>query len=238
MSRIQIILSIIVGIGGLGGIVKYFNVRDANTSSDRIAFFKYLLTGIGSSILIPLLLNMLSSDLIKSENISDTNYLIFAGFCFVAGFFSDRFIVSIGEKVISEINKTKEKLEIVKQEQIETSEKIGVILENESEPKSLANIGNIESTTKIMVSDQLGQGGGTVNDKDELLKEVLDTFSGGEFKFRTIDGISKELKYPSQTVEIIVKTFEQNGILKKIKGPDGRELWGLTGLGKLLNSKK
>jgi len=234
MSRIQIIISIIIGVGGLGGIVKYFNARDTNMPFNRNEFFKYLLTGIGSAILIPLLLNMLSSDLIKSDNISDANYLIFAGFCFVAGFFSDRFIVSIGEKVISEINKTKEKLEIVKQEQQETNEKVGAILENESEPISETNIENIESSAKHIVTGQLSAGNGSIGDKDELLKEVLGTFRGGKFKFRTIDGISKELKYPAQTVEIIVNTFEQNGILTKIIGPDGRELWGLTGLGKLL----
>jgi len=186
---------------------------------------------------------MLSSDLIKGDTVSTEKYFIFSGFCFVAAFFSDRFIISIGEKVLvdliktkNDLNKTKDKLEDVEQKQMETDQALGTLVDNEAEPKENMDTTTVENVAKNAASAELTNVATSSKEKDEFLNLVLGTFTGGKYKFRTIDGIAKELKYPPKTIEIVINSFEKNGVLTKVKGRDGLGYWGLTGLGRAMAS--
>ena len=103
---------IILGAGLLAGTTNYLNyyfIKDSSAKKNEIV--KYIFSSIGASLLVPLLLNMLSSDLIKkSDNYNSLNYFVFAGFCFVAGFYSDKFINAVGEKILKDLRKVDAKV--------------------------------------------------------------------------------------------------------------------------------
>jgi len=230
-SKYFIIACIIVVVGAFGGFVKYLNVRDVNAPT-RGEKLKYLLTGVGSALLVPLLLYMLSSDVIKTDPIPAEKFFIFSGFCFLASYFSDRFIMSIGEKVLSDLNKTKNKLAGVEHKQQQTDQAIGAIIESESEPKPGIDPTRIEDITKNILDKTVSAVPSEKNEQGESLKRMLTAFSGDKFRFRTIDGIAKEVKLSVLTTEMLVGSMEDAGLLVKVKGRDKKDYWGLTSLGK------
>ena len=117
MNKYVILAIIILSVGTFGGLVRFLNNTDTSSNFNFTDLLKYILTGIGAAMLVPLFLNMLSSDLIKTDNILILNYFIFSGFCFIAAFLSDRFIISMGDRILREVDK-------VKQNQLTTKETV------------------------------------------------------------------------------------------------------------------
>lgn len=137
----RIILAlIIIIIGGLAGLINFFTYYFQQREDKREVkiVIKYLLNSIGAAILVPLLLNMLSSNLIKDNNKFDSiNYFVFAGFCFIAGYFSDRFINSMGEKILKDLQETKNKANEAIDSAKATEEKVDVLVSTESESDTI-----------------------------------------------------------------------------------------------------
>ena len=77
MDKYLILICIIISAGTFGGLVRFFNAIDTAKHINLKELIKYILTGIGAAILIPLFLNMISSDLIKADKIEILNYFIF-----------------------------------------------------------------------------------------------------------------------------------------------------------------
>ncbi|WP_259016618.1 YEATS-associated helix-containing protein [Emticicia fluvialis] len=99
--HISIIICIMILCGAFGGFLNYlhnFDTTKNESELDKKVAMKYILLGIGASLLVPAFLKMISSNLITNKNNED--YLIFAGFCIIAAIFSRRFILTIGDKIL------------------------------------------------------------------------------------------------------------------------------------------
>jgi hypothetical protein len=219
-------------IGSLAGLVNFLNFYFRKLISNNNEVIRHILSGIGAAILVPLLLNMLSSDLINfDENYNKISYFVFAGFCFVAGYFSDRFINSIGEKILKDLENTKSQVNKVISETKENEEKLDILVSNESEIEE-----DTIGSPSINFSEFKAQ---NKFDDDEIktrLDKVVNTFKG-KYKFRSIKGIAKELNYPENIVKIILEGLEKEGATKRFVGKDGKTLWALTKIGQLLGKK-
>jgi len=231
-QHLIILISIIVGIGCLAGYSNYLNVKSLESNkSFEINKRKFIISAIGSASLVPLLLNMLSSNLIKdTKDFDQINYFVFAGFCFIAGFFSERFINSMGEKILRDLEKTKEKVNEAISSVKENEEKIDFIVSSESD------IDDSEIQSKINLSDLTSQSPFADDDITMQTDKVIKSFAGKN-RFRTVQGISKELNYTPLIVESILNGFQSHGVTKKLKGKDNRELWALTQLGNVMLEK-
>jgi hypothetical protein len=229
MCTYTILALITVTTGLFGGLVKFFNSIDTSKPINLKEFLKYLLTGIGAAILIPLFLNMISSDLISAEKIEIHDYFVYTGFCFIAAYLSDRFLSTIGDKILNEVNKVKNKQE-------STSKTVELLVDNETSP---IDASTNENPNKAEIAFQ--NLSNKIEKKDTgLINEILNAFEKNEkYTFRSVKGISKEFNYPENTVEILIKAFEENGLIQRIKRrADGQFLYGLTSLGKLLKTHK
>ena len=188
MDKYVILTLIIFSAGTFGGLVRLFNSIDTSKKINWKEFIKYILTGIGAAILVPLFLNMISSDLIKADPITTLNYFIFAGFCFIGAYLSDRFLSTIGEKIINEVK-------TVKREQESTTKAVDLLVDNNSEPTDSLDKDNPIQFDKVRQS---------LNDKIEqkdqgLISDVLKAFDkNGKYTFRSIKGISREFNYPEK----------------------------------------
>ena len=116
------LIFIMIACGAFGGFLNYLNDFDTvqNEKKNNRIRFKYILLGIGAAFLIPLFLNMISSDIIRSTDNAD--YLIFAGFCLVAAIFSRRFISTIADRIL-ETAKNAEKVALESQQKVESARK-------------------------------------------------------------------------------------------------------------------
>ena len=120
--HLGVLVFIMVACGAFGGFLNYLNDFDTvqNEKKNNRIRFKYILLGIGAALLIPLFLNMISSDIIRSTDPAD--YLIFAGFCLVAAIFSRRFISTIADRIL-ETAKNAEKVALESKQKAETARK-------------------------------------------------------------------------------------------------------------------
>jgi hypothetical protein len=169
---------------------------------------------------------MISSDLIKGENIEILNYYIFAGFCFIASYLSDKFLLTIGDRVLNEVKK-------VKNRQESTIQTVELLVDNASEPTDTIDNKNSDTVQKVMQS--------LVKTEHKDIDNILQSFDkDGRRPFRSIEGIAREFNYPENLVGDVIQTFNNNGLVSKIvRRSDGKVLWGLTSLGRqMLNTKK
>ena len=224
-THIIILGLIIIIIGALAGFVNYLD--------DNKKLIKHILSGIGAAILVPLLLNMLSSDLINfGENYNEINYFVFAGFCFVAGYFSDRFINSIGEKVLRDLESTKSQVDQVIKETKENEEKLDFLVSSESDSDD-----DIIDTAEINLTEVKAKNKFNDDEIKEKIDNIVNAFKG-KFRFRSVKGLAKELNYPENIIETILKGLEKEGATKRFVRKDGKILWGLTKIGKLIGENK
>jgi hypothetical protein len=133
-GHIAILILIMLICGLFGGYLNYVNNFDTTEpdENDKAKRSKYILLGIGASLIMPLMLNTIQSNLINfEESFKPGNYLIFAGFCLIAAIFSRRFITTIGEKILESAKKAErtakenaQKIELAQKELSSTNERI------------------------------------------------------------------------------------------------------------------
>lgn len=236
-QHIITLILIIILIGSLAGISNFLNYQSKITkknkdiSNSKIELWKYIVSGIGASILVPLLLNMLSSNLIKeTENFEQINYFVFAGFCFVAGYFSERFINSMGAKILKDLEETNEKVDKAISTVKDNEEKIDFIVDTESESD------NSELEHKIDLNDLVTQNSFADDDLKTQTYKIIKSFLG-KYRFRTAKNISKELNYSITIVEVTLEQLQKNGVTKKFTTKNDVVLWGLTKIGTIMAEK-
>lgn len=236
-QHIIILILIIILIGSLAGISNFLNYKSKITeknkdiSNNKIDLWRYIASGIGASILVPLLLNMLSSNLIKeTENFEQINYFVFAGFCFVAGYFSERFINSMGAKILKDLEETNEKVDKAISTVKDNEEKIDFIVDTESESD------NSELEHKIDLNDLVAQNSFADDDFKTQTDKIIKSFLG-KYRFRTAKNISKELNYSITIVEVTLEQLQKSGITKKFTTKNNVVLWGLTKIGTIMAEK-
>ena len=167
---------------------------------------------------------MLSSNLIKDSKEFDTiNYFVFAGFCFVAGYFSDRFINSIGEKILRDLKATKDTAEEAIDSAKAAEDKIDALVLTETESDAVEeDIDVVEELPEYLLNP------------DDPMTKILKSFGNAIYKFRTVVGISQftNLK-PDYVIWKLIK-MEEEGIARKINSKSNKTLWSLTFKGREL----
>lgn len=145
------LVGIILFIGSFGGYLNYlhnFDTLDDKDQDKRIRN-KYVLLGIGSSILVPAFFRMIGSDLLRyTQPFDNINYLIFAGFCLVASIFSRRFITTIGDKILAAAEKAEITSNEAKREIESTKKELNTTQERIEDVKVAVNLKSIETDIK------------------------------------------------------------------------------------------
>lgn len=227
MTHICILTWLIISIGSLAGLTNYLRYYFQGQVANKLEFIKYILSGIGAAVLVPLLLNMLSSNLIQeTADYDPINYFVFAGFCFVAGYFSDRFISTIGDRVLKDLENTNKKVEQMTSTVKQNEEKLNILVSSESDPEEL------EEKTEIDLSQFKEKSSFTDDDVKTQINKIVKALDG-KYKFRTAKGVAKELGYNLMIIEHVLNGLQEQGILKAMVDKDGKVLWTLTQIGKM-----
>lgn len=78
-QHLLIVLSILAAVGLLGGIANYF-LRDREVESRSKDWLRYPILGLVAALTVPLVLSMLSSNLLDAGRTNTGDYLVLAGF--------------------------------------------------------------------------------------------------------------------------------------------------------------
>jgi len=227
-DHILIVGSIMLFTSVLAGSVNYLFLYFEGKITNNYKFFWNVLQSLGATLLVPLLLNMISSELISYKtNFDPMNYLVFAGFCFIAGYFADQFINSIGKKVLRELENVNSKVEDTIQDFNQQKDALDTLISSETEIDDNAEKPHLNMTEFKEKS----------NLKDHDAKTYMDNIIkslSGKYKFRSVRGIAKEHEYSETIVKTMLEGLEKEGATKSYLRKDGNELWSLTQIGKLL----
>ncbi len=199
-----LLISIMIGAGFLGGITNYFRIEQEKKGWS--AFFKNILMGISASLLIPLFLNMISSDLLKESSTDSSHIFIFFGFCLIASLCSKAFIQTMSDRVLNEVKKTKEKVEDIEKD-------VEPIISKETEAQEAEDTGSFLKLRAFSF--------------DEDAKKVLNSLASSKYAWRTLTGITQETGMPKQNMLNSLSWLSSNRLAVKT-GEKGRTLWGLT----------
>lgn len=213
---IAILVGIIFGAGILGGTANYF-MEQANGAGFR----KSVLLGLTAAATVPLFLKTVSSSLMDDALKGDTvSYFVFFGFCTVAAIFSSKFLQSLADKLIQD-------LQDVKQKQTELAETTDVLVAQNSDPAEAApSPPRGEATGFESFNRDISGATTTAAPSDE--QKVLNTLQSGKYAFRTAEGIAQDSALDLGTVLGKLRELEASGKVKQTKrARDGAVVWSL-----------
>jgi len=209
-THIWSLIAIIFLSGVIGGIANYF-MNNVSKTWDSYEFIKSLFFGVIASATIPLFLKTVSSNLIYDSQQDPLSYFVFGGFCLLASVFSSKFLQSLADRILKELNE-------VKKENKENQEKVDAIVYQNSDDKK------VEPITDTKLKAKAG---------DEVEK-IISALQGEKFTFRTITGLVKETNANESTIKSILLHLEDKDYAKQMKRNDGVNLWTLTAEGQRL----
>ncbi|MCM1992805.1 YEATS-associated helix-containing protein [Oceanirhabdus seepicola] len=209
MKNHLVICVLILLMGGLGGTINYLlnnESREKNKFFNDKYFWSCFIIGIGASILVPLFLNTISSNLIN-ESANDPNKLyIIAGFFLLAAIYSKKFINSIWDRVTKQVNENTQQIRAINKE-------TQPIIEKETEDDFLGK----EIFTTISDERRLAYSKNNVNDEFKILNNIIN----GNYTFRSIKGISEEININESTVIKIIEELIRKDYIGIRDGKDG-----------------
>ncbi|MFP3590818.1 YEATS-associated helix-containing protein [Chryseobacterium sp. SIMBA_038] len=198
-----IIIMLICGIvGGVGNTLR-------GTTCNWVVLSKNICLGIIASIAVPLFLNLVSSDIVKSIYLDEknhiSNYLIFSGFCIIASFSSLTFLNTISGKVIQNL---KEEIKQVKSE-------------NEQLSKTVETIAISTESTQVNANEL---------EKFKTLPytEIINSIKNKENKFRPLDLIKTEVNQDNTEIDKKIEILKNNNLVKEIELRKGEKAFALT----------
>lgn len=225
---VAIIIGIIAGAGMLGGVSNYFmNRTDRNWVG--FEFTKSALLGLTAAATVPLFLKTVSSNLMQECLAGDAiACFVLFGFCAVAAIFSSKFLQSLADKLLQEVNQ-------VKQQQEEIAQTQDILVRQNSDPEEspatppVAEAGGVDGNDlESFSTSRSGPAPSTTVMSDEQ-KIMLALRPGpGKFAFRTMDGISRDTGIDAKLLTVKMAAMESGGMLVKTKrASDGAILWSL-----------
>lgn len=112
-AHIITLLAIMILAGLLGGTAGYMIENNTTTDSynkynKKVGF--YILIGTCASFLVPLFMTTISSDLLENSQQNHLDYLVFGGFCLIASISAHKFITSISDKILKQVDSARDEI--------------------------------------------------------------------------------------------------------------------------------
>jgi len=208
IPNIWTLLGIMTVAGAFGGLINYFIERRDN--SEKASIVRSLVVGIGASYLVPLFLNMISSDLMRQLDQDAGRLLVFVGFCLIAAITSSAFIRSLSDRVLKEASEAKQLSK-------ELNEAMMPILLRENEP--------------VREEGPLSRG---IRDEpiDPETIELLHALASGKYAWRTLDGLHQQTGLDAEQILAHLQNLLQNGHIVSREDRLGVTRWAVTAKGK------
>lgn len=230
MKYITITLILVMIVAGLlGGLINFYLVTgDVAAEGDKGKnglkkslsigdnLIKSLIIGVGASFLVPLFLNMISSNLLESSKQDASKLLVFAGFCLIASISSKAFITTLSDRILNEAKAARVEAKEAKKVVEQVKPKVDALTakETESFPSS-----DEEMIAAAKTPITLG--------KNE--KGVLEALGNPKYTFRFRAGIANEKNIPLGEMDsILSELIEKKGLVARTLGRNNRELLYLT----------
>lgn len=216
MSGHIILLAMVMLVAGIFGGLVNFQIglqRDPeNTDLTRC-----LVIGIGAAFLVPLILHVVSNDLVIASSDEPSKLLIFTGFCLIAAVGSRLLMNPLSERTLSEARLASKRAQDVERELVAVQSELFPLIETETEDEPTDD--------------------GTVlfEEENELLdltsSTVLKTLDSGDHIFRSLKGICVDTNTDEATVARTLAVLMSKSYVGRTLSPKGIR-WYITEKGR------
>jgi DNA-binding MarR family transcriptional regulator len=189
-----LVIAVIAGAGVFGGFVNYYlsNPDDVPAPSK----IRSVLAGIAASFLVPLFLNMISSNLIELIKAGETwRLLVLLGFCLLAAVSSTAFIRTLSDRVLSEVKNAKRAAQSAQADVKAVQEEIKPILIKETESDDI--------TAAISLGPEM-----LPNEKKVLL-----ALAEGPYALRSRTGLAAQVHVDANDVGTLLSSLAERGLV-------------------------
>ena len=185
-----VVIGVILAAGFLGGLVNYFLA--SKDDPEARSFGKSITLGIAASLLVPLFLNMISSNLLESIRSGASpdlsRVLVFLGFCLVAAISSTSFIKTLSDRILQEAKEAKKVARQADKKATDLESTMQPIVEKETEGEESAS----ETVASLVAQRPV------VNENE---KKLLQKLANGRWVLRTRTGLAKETSISKPEVD-------------------------------------
>lgn len=226
--HISIMLGIMVFCGLLGGLANWVleesyskSSGDRETKPPLSMLGGYLILGVVASLVIPLFLNMISSNLLVEARTEPHRWLVFAGFCLLAAVFSRSFLRGMYGWVMERLGEVQTKVETVDEKLANVKRDVITMQDDLSEEEYLP--------AKIEESRLTGEN----IEKDELA--ILRAMTTGRHVYRSISGLQRDAGLDGKTREEMKELLERmvaKGFLEERLASKGTPRWNMSEKGR------
>lgn len=236
--HILIILGIILLCGLLGGLANWVlreryirGTGEPNMESNGMQLREYLVLGVVASFVVPLFLNMISSNLLADTHDEPYKWFVFAGFCLLAAVFSRSFLESMYSKVIKMVGDVNEKVKNVDKKVGSVEKDVTIMSRTLTDPEvSLSEFDKKEIDESILTKENLE------SDEYNVLKAMME----GRRVYRSMSGLWRDAKLSEKDKQGMKNHLEQmvhKGLLEEHPTPKGSPRWNISEKGRDLLEK-
>jgi hypothetical protein len=209
------ILTVLIIGGVLGGAVNRVLGKPDDTPPPSWA--RSILVGFAASFLVPLFLNMISSDLIKRPNGAGfADLLVLLGFSLVAAISSTAFIRTLSDRVLQEAKLAQREAAEAKAGVTNVQKTMQPIVDKETESDSLAD------EAKPLMAESQPQ-------TDDMM--LLKALTGGRWALRSQSGLAKETGIDPVATSQHLETLLAQGMVGRTTTRNGPR-WFITEAGR------
>ena len=182
-NHIFILAAVMLLAGVFGGLVNYYlyNQNDPDITS----LPRCIVVGVGAAFIVPVVLDVLNSELVLESQGDPSRVLIFTGFCLISSIMSRFFITNITDQIASEAQVARETSKNVQHDLRMIQNELLPLIDTETEQDS-------EEVEHSEITDQ--------DLLDQTSTNVLRCLASGRFIFRSLQGISREMNESDETV--------------------------------------
>jgi len=214
-NHIFILATVMLLAGIFGGLVNYYLYGDKDP--DAASLPRFLVVGVGASFLVPVVLDMVNSELVLESQGDPSRLLIFTGFCLISALLSRFFIDNLSDRILSEAQAAKQRSEETQQNLRIIQSELLPLIDTETEQDTAQE----EDPHVPMANDEL----------DVTSTQVLKILSSGRFIFRSLAGVCREANQEESTVLKTLHVLVNRSLAGKVSGKNGVR-WHITEKGR------
>ncbi|ASP39700.1 hypothetical protein CHH28_13905 [Bacterioplanes sanyensis] len=213
-NHIFILATVMLLAGIFGGLVNYYLYGDKDP--DAASLPRFLVVGVGASFLVPVVLDMVNSELVLESQGDPSRLLIFTGFCLIAALLSRFLIDNLSDRILNEAQMAKQRSEEVQQNLRTMQGELMPLIDTETEQD--ASQGDPEAA---QINEEL----------DVTSTQVLRILASGRFIFRSLGGVCREANEEESTILKTLNVLVVRSLAGKVSGKNGVR-WHITEKGR------
>lgn len=215
MTNHMVILAGVMLLAGVfGGLINYYQMSQRETDPESLP--RCIVMGIGAAFLVPVVLHLISSDLVAEIQTNASGLLIYSGYCLIAAVASRLAMASLGERILREAAMARLQAESVQLELRRLQEELLPLIETETEVDvAETDAESLEAEVKLDVTSG----------------KVLKSLGCGRYIFRSLKGVCQEAGLDEATATKTLAVLISSNLAGKINGSRGSR-WFLTEKGR------